>query len=196
MVECLTLDWGPRVRASPASLRCGPSARHIYTSLVLVKPRKTRPFLTERLLMRRKESNQRKRLPQYLFLISGSATAYTEASHKPSFLSDEEFTSESVLISGSATAYTEASHKPSFLSDEELKHLILEVRDTKGQQRQGSHRLENYLNIQDCLEKSLKIKFALKSTWKNSKALKSPWINTICKRIQHCSLEAWISIQL
>ena len=28
---------------------------------------------------------------------------------------------------------------------------------------QGSHRLEKYLNIQDCLEKSLKIKFALKS---------------------------------
>ena len=26
---------------------------------------------------------------------------------------------------------------------------------------QGSHRLEKYLNIQDCLEKSLKIKFAL-----------------------------------
>ena len=31
-------------------------------------------------------------------------------------------------------------------------------------QGQGSHRLEKYLNIQDCLEKSLKIKFALKST--------------------------------
>ena len=29
---------------------------------------------------------------------------------------------------------------------------------------QGSHRLEKYLNIQDCCEKSLKIKFALKST--------------------------------
>ena len=28
---------------------------------------------------------------------------------------------------------------------------------------QGSHRLEKYLNIQDCLEKSLKIKFALNS---------------------------------
>ena len=27
--------------------------------------------------------------------------------------------------------------------------------------KQGSHRLEKYLNIQDCLEKSLKIKFAL-----------------------------------
>ena len=29
---------------------------------------------------------------------------------------------------------------------------------------QGSHTLEKYLNIQDCLEKSLKIKFALKSS--------------------------------
>ena len=29
---------------------------------------------------------------------------------------------------------------------------------------QGSHRLENYLNRQNCLEKSLKIKFAFKST--------------------------------
>ena len=49
---------GPRVRASPASLRCGPWARHIYPSLVLVQPRKTRPCLSERLLMGRKESNQ------------------------------------------------------------------------------------------------------------------------------------------
>ena len=48
----------PRHFASPASLRCGPWARHIYPSLVLVQPRKTRPYLTERLLMRRKESNQ------------------------------------------------------------------------------------------------------------------------------------------
>ena len=48
----------PRVRASPASLLCGPWARHIYPSLVLVQPRKTRPCLTERLLMGRKEWNQ------------------------------------------------------------------------------------------------------------------------------------------
>ena len=34
---------GLRVRASPASLRCGPWARHIYPSLVLVQPRKTHP---------------------------------------------------------------------------------------------------------------------------------------------------------
>ena len=49
---------GPRVRALPASLRCGPWARHIYPSLVLVQSRKTRPCITERLLMGRKESNQ------------------------------------------------------------------------------------------------------------------------------------------
>ena len=36
---------------------------------------------------------------------------------------------------------------------------------------QGSHRLEKYLKIQDCLEKSLKIKFALKSTGKTLKGL-------------------------
>ena len=40
------------------SLRCGPWARHIYPSLVLVQPRKTRPYIAERLLMGRKESNQ------------------------------------------------------------------------------------------------------------------------------------------
>ena len=32
------------------------------------------------------------------------------------------------------------------------------------QRLQGSHMLEKYLIIQDCLEKSLKIRFALKST--------------------------------
>ena len=32
--------------------------RHIYPSLVLVQPRKTRPCLTEKLLTGRKESNQ------------------------------------------------------------------------------------------------------------------------------------------
>ena len=38
----------------------GPWVRHIYPSLVLVQPRKTRPYITERLLMGRKESNQTK----------------------------------------------------------------------------------------------------------------------------------------
>ena len=33
-------------------------SKNIYPSLVLVQPRKTRPFITERLLIGRKESNQ------------------------------------------------------------------------------------------------------------------------------------------
>ena len=53
---------GPWVQASPASLRCGPWARHIYPSLVLVHHRMTCPCLTERLLMGRKESNQTKHI--------------------------------------------------------------------------------------------------------------------------------------
>ena len=42
---------------------------------------------------------------------------------------------------------------------------------TRGRCAQSSHRLEKYLDTQDCLEKSLKIKFALKSTWKTLKGL-------------------------
>ena len=49
---------GPWVWASPATLHCGPWARHIYPSLVLVQPRNTHPCVTERFLMGRKESNQ------------------------------------------------------------------------------------------------------------------------------------------
>ena len=45
---------------------------------------------------------------------------------------------------------------------------------------QGSHRLEKYLNIQDCLEKSLK------STGKTLKGLEKYLNFTIYRRIQHC----------
>ena len=65
---------GPRVRASPASLRCGPWARHIYPSLVLVQPRKTRPYITERLLMERKDSNQANKFYTERRLKSGLAS--------------------------------------------------------------------------------------------------------------------------
>ena len=58
VVECLTQTEGPRVQASPASLRCGPWARHIYPSLVLVQPRKTCPYITERLLMGHNQNKQ------------------------------------------------------------------------------------------------------------------------------------------
>ena len=53
--EWLTRDWG--AAGSSLTVLC-PWARHINPSLVLVQPRKTRPFITERLLMGRKESNQ------------------------------------------------------------------------------------------------------------------------------------------
>ena len=58
VVECLIRDR----RATGSSLTgvtalC-PLARHINPSLVLVQPRKTRPFIAERLLMGCKESNK------------------------------------------------------------------------------------------------------------------------------------------
>ena len=58
VVECLTRDRGahgfePHRRHCVVSL-----SKNIKPSLVLVQPRKTRTFITERLLMGRKESNQ------------------------------------------------------------------------------------------------------------------------------------------
>ena len=54
------LDSRPRGRGfEPQRHHCVVSfSKNIYPSLVLVQPRKTSPFITERLLMRRKESNQ------------------------------------------------------------------------------------------------------------------------------------------
>ena len=40
-------------------------SKNINPSLVLVQPRKTRPFITEKLLMGRKESNQTKQILMY-----------------------------------------------------------------------------------------------------------------------------------
>ena len=60
VVECLTRDR----RAAgfePHRGHCLVSlSKNINPSLVLVQPRKIRPLITERLLMGRKESNQRK----------------------------------------------------------------------------------------------------------------------------------------
>ena len=58
VVECLTRDrraagLEPHQRHCVVSL-----SKNINPSLVLVQPRKTRPFITERLLMGCKESNQ------------------------------------------------------------------------------------------------------------------------------------------
>ena len=59
VVELLTWDRGGSAGSSLnwVTALC-PWARHINPSLVLVQPRKTCPFITERLLMGLKESNQ------------------------------------------------------------------------------------------------------------------------------------------
>ena len=49
-------------------------SRNINPSLVLVQPRKTRPFITERLLMGRKESNQTK-ITQEPYLVGSCSWA-------------------------------------------------------------------------------------------------------------------------
>ena len=55
VVECLTGGRG----AAGSSLTCVVSlSKNINPTLVLVQPRKIHPYITERLLMGRKESNQ------------------------------------------------------------------------------------------------------------------------------------------
>ena len=57
VLECLTGDRGA-AGSSPKGVTAKWSlSKTIYHSLVLVQPRKTRPCLTERLLVGRKESN-------------------------------------------------------------------------------------------------------------------------------------------
>ena len=60
------LDSRPKGRGfEPHRRHCVVSlSKNINPSLVLVQPRKTRPFITERLLMGRKESNQTNKDPR------------------------------------------------------------------------------------------------------------------------------------
>ena len=58
VVECLTRDRGAGGSCLTGVTAMCPWARHINPSLVLVQSKKTRPYITERLLMGRKESNQ------------------------------------------------------------------------------------------------------------------------------------------
>ena len=59
-LSCRVLDWRPRGLGLEPHRRHGvvSLSKNINPSLVLVQPRKTCPFITERLLMGRKESNQ------------------------------------------------------------------------------------------------------------------------------------------
>ena len=58
MVECLTRDRGAAgSRLTGVTVLC-PLSKNINPSLVLVQPRKTRPFITGRLMMGRKAIKQ------------------------------------------------------------------------------------------------------------------------------------------
>ena len=61
VVECLTRDRGAAGSSLNGITALCLRARHINPSLVLAQPRKTCPFITERLLMGCKESNQNKK---------------------------------------------------------------------------------------------------------------------------------------
>ena len=67
MVECLTRDQGFK----PHRHHCVVSlSKNFNPSLVLVQPRKTRPLITERLLMGRKESNLKLPFVIKIFVLS------------------------------------------------------------------------------------------------------------------------------
>ena len=90
----------PRARASPVSLRCGPRARHIYPSLVLVQPSKTRPCLTEILLMGRKESKQtNKRAPFFNYALLSRGMSATHSHWGAKFIySGQIIVQDSVVV--------------------------------------------------------------------------------------------------
>ena len=66
------LDSRPKGRGfEPHRRHCVVSlSKNINPSLVLVQPRKTRPFITERLLMGRKESNQTNKIYRTKVVVS------------------------------------------------------------------------------------------------------------------------------
>ena len=60
MLECLSWDRVTTGLSFNSITALYGLARHINPILVPVQPRKTHPYVTERLLMKRKESNQTK----------------------------------------------------------------------------------------------------------------------------------------
>ena len=72
------LDSRPKGRGfEPHRRHCVVSlSKNINPSLVLVQPRKTRPFITERLLMGRKESNQTNKICLFFFLSNENLSTF------------------------------------------------------------------------------------------------------------------------
>ena len=83
VVECLTRD-----RGAADSIITGVTAfchlsKNINPSLVLVQPRKPRPFLTERLLMGRKKSNQTNKQNWYCTVYLNFKHSYEQTATEP-----------------------------------------------------------------------------------------------------------------
>ena len=82
-LSCRVLDSRPKGRGfEPHRRHCVVSlSNYINPSLVLVQPRKTRHFITERLLIRRKETNQTNKLRFYYALAVSAAIRVTKLSN-------------------------------------------------------------------------------------------------------------------
>ena len=79
MEETLTQERGATGKSLTGVTALCPWARHINPSLVLVQPRKIGPFITERLLMGRKESNQTNKnhvIAHFMYLLGQDTTIY------------------------------------------------------------------------------------------------------------------------
>ena len=81
MVECLTRDRGAAGSSLTSVIALCPWARHINPSLVLVQPRKTRPFITERI---KSSKNKHEQCTWFIcwqycsiFLVSDTPTIYS-----------------------------------------------------------------------------------------------------------------------
>ena len=79
VVECLNRDRGAAGSSLTSIAALCPWARHINHSLVLVQLRKTRPYITERLLMGHKESNQTNKNICYIYSYALQNTLIMEA---------------------------------------------------------------------------------------------------------------------
>ena len=70
------LDWRPKGHGFEPQWVVSLS-KNIYPCLVLVQPRKTRPFIAERLLMGRKGSNQPNQ-PKHILLVLNETCVKTD----------------------------------------------------------------------------------------------------------------------
>ena len=81
-----------------------PWARHINTSLVLVQPRKTHPYITERLLMGHKESNRTKMLIRHIYALWKQCRSWSSGFLEASWSGSTWFSTLLVYICSEASS--------------------------------------------------------------------------------------------